>query len=365
MNKGRKIFFIIIISLFVIGVVSLMSGVIYYYNSLGSFEKEENGKEIKVQIPEGTSVAKIAEILKEKQIIKNPFTFKVYLKLNNKINLQAGTYLFNNGKENVEQIVTKLNTGEVFDESVTITFVEGKNMRYIAEMISKHTNNTEDDVFELLSDSEYIDSLVNEYWFITEEVTDENIYYPLEGYLLPDTYTFKNKNINVKEIFSHILGYTEKYLSAHREEIEETGLTVHQLLTLASIAELEGANLEDRQEIIGVFFNRLDEEMTLGSDVTTYYAVKKEMADGDLTKKEINIDNPYNTRNSNMAGYIPIGPISNPSRESIEAAITPKETDALYFVADKNKKIYFSKNYKEHQEMIKDLKDANLWYEYE
>lgn len=364
MNKMKKIFFIIVLGLFIIGVITLMSCVIYYYNSLGSFEKAENGKEIKVQIAEGTSIAQIAELLNEKQVIKNPFTFKVYLKLNNKINLQAGTYIFNNGKENLEQVVNKLNKGEVFDESVTITFVEGKNMRYIAKTISEHTNNTEDDVFGILEDTEYINSLIDEYWFITDEITDENIYYSLEGYLLPDTYTFKNKNISVKEIFNHILGYTDKYLSAHREEIEETGLTIHQLLTLASIAELEGSNFEDRQEIIGVFYNRLDKEMTLGSDVTTYYAVKKEMAEGDLTKEEINIDNPYNTRNSNMAGYIPIGPIDNPSKEAIDATINPKETDAFYFVADKNKKVYFSKNYKEHQTMIKDLKDANLWYEY-
>lgn len=364
MNKVKKIFFVIVVGLFVIGVITFMSCIIYYYNSLGCFEKEENGKDIKVQIAEGTSISQIAEILNEKQIIKNPFTFKVYLKLNNKINLQAGTYIFNNGKDNLEQVVTKLNTGDIFDESVTITFVEGKNMRYIAKIISQHTNNTEENVFEVLADSEYIKSLIDEYWFITEEITDENIYYPLEGYLLPDTYTFKNKNISVKEIFNYILGYTDKYLSAHREEIEETGLTIHQLLTLASIAELEGSNFEDRQEIIGVFYNRLDKKMTLGSDVTTYYAVKKDMADGDLTKKEINIDNPYNTRNSNMAGYIPIGPIDNPSKEAIEATINPKETDAFYFVADKNKKVYFSKNYKEHQTMIKDLKDANLWYEY-
>lgn len=364
MNKVKKIFLVVVFGLFIIGVIAFMSGIIYYYNSLGCFEKSENGQEVKVQIAEGTSIAEIAELLNEKKIIKNPFTFKVYLKLNNKINLQAGTYVFNNGKDNLEQVVTKLNMGEVFDESVTITFVEGKNMRYIAKTISEHTNNTEEEVYEILEDSEYIKSLIDEYWFITEEITDENIYYPLEGYLFPDTYTFKNKNISVKEIFNHILGYTDKYLSSHRAEIEEAGLTVHQLLTLASIAELEGSNFEDRQEIIGVFYNRLEKQMTLGSDVTTYYAVKKEMADGDLTKAEINIDNPYNTRNSNMAGYIPIGPIDNPSKDSIEATIKPKETDAYYFVADKNKKVYFSKDYKEHQTMIKDLKDANLWYEY-
>lgn len=365
MNRSKKIIFMVILGLFIIGVISFMSGIIFYYNSLGTFEKEDNGKDIKITIPEGTSIAEISNLLEENKVIKNDFTFKVYLKLNNKTNLQAGTYVFNNGKENVEQIVTKLNKGEVFDETVTITFIEGKNMRYIAKTIAENTNNTEDAVYELLEDTEYINSLIEKYWFITEEFSDESIYYPLEGYLLPDTYTFVNKDITVKEIFSHILNYTDKYLSAHREDIENTGLTVHQLLTLASITELEGSNYEDRQEIIGVFYNRLNKDMSLGSDVTTYYAVKKEMADGDLTSEEINIDSPYNTRNSNMAGYIPIGPICNPSKESIEATIFPIETDALYFVADKNKKVYFSENYKEHQSMIKDLKESNLWYVYE
>ncbi len=365
MNKKGKIVFIIILGLFIIGVISLMGCVIFYYNSLGTFEKEENGKDIKIEIPEGTSVAKIANILEENQVVKNAFTFKVFLKLNNKVSLQAGTYMFNNGKENVEQIVTKLNSGEIFDETVTITFIEGKNMRYIAKLIAENTNNTEDAVYELLEDEDYINSLIDEYWFITEEITDENIYYPLEGYLLPDTYTFTNKDISVKEIFAHILSYTDKYLSSHREDIENTGLTVHQLLTLASITELEASTYEDRQEIIGVFYNRLNEDMSLGSDVTTYYAVQKEMSEGDLTAEDLKVESLYNTRLSSMKGKIPIGPIDNPSKESIEATMFPIETDALYFVADKNKKVYFSENYKEHQNIIKDLKEANLWYTYE
>ena len=141
-------------------------------------------------------------------------------------------------------------------------------------------------------------------------------------------------------------------------------LTVHQLLTLASVAELEGSTLEEREEIVGVFYNRLDQNMSLGSDVTTYYAVGKELSDGDLTAKEIATENLYNTRAENMKGKIPIGPIGNPSKISIEAVIHPKETSALYFVSDKNKKVYFTDTYEEHQNLIKNLKESNLWYEY-
>lgn len=364
MSKSVKIILIIILAIFIIGVLSLMGCVVFYYNSLDPVNSQDAGENIKIEIPEGTSIAEISNKLAENGVIKNSFTFKVYLKLNNKTNLQAGKYEFNNGTDNVESIVKKLNSGKILDEAVTITFVEGKNMRYIARTIAENTANTEDSVFELLENKEYIQSLVNDYWFITDEVEHDNIYYPLEGYLLPDTYKFENKEISVKDIFKKILDYTDKYLTAHREEIEETGLTVHQLLTLASITELEGSTKEERAEIVGVFYNRLAEGMSLGSDVTTYYAVKKDMAEGDLTQKEIKTESLYNTRADNMKGLIPIGPIGNPSKDSIEATINYKQTDALYFVSDINKKVYFTKTYQDHLDLIQNLKDTNLWYTY-
>ena len=84
------------------------------------------------------------------------------------------------------------------------------------------------------------------------------------------------------------------------------------------MAEMEGKSTEDRSEIIGVFLNRIDKGMSLGSDVTTYYAFGVDMAKNDLTVKQLNTYNPYNTRGPNMEGKIPIGPICNPSRSAIE-----------------------------------------------
>jgi UPF0755 protein len=104
--------------------------------------------------------------------------------------------------------------------------------------------------------------------------------------------------------------------------------------------------------------------MSLGSDVTTYYAFGVDMADGDLTKDQINTYNPYNTRGPNMNGKIPIGPICNMSKSAIEAAINPTATDNLYFVADKNGKVYFTKTNDEHNEKIAELKEEGLWFTY-
>ena len=116
---------------------------------------------------------------------------------------------------------------------------------------------------------------------------------------------------------------------------------------MASLAELEGKSLEDRKEIIGVFFNRIYDGMSLGSDVTTYYAFKVDMGDRDLTVKELNSENPYNTRGPNMSGKIPIGPICNPELSCIKAATHPTASDYYFFVADKYGNIYYTKTNKE------------------
>ena len=104
--------------------------------------------------------------------------------------------------------------------------------------------------------------------------------------------------------------------------------------------------------------------MSLGSDVTTYYAFKIDLGERDLYKSEINNPNPYNTRSSANAGKLPVGPICNPSSTSILATIEYSSNDYLYFVADKNMKVYFTKTDAEHNKIINELKSSGLWYEY-
>ena len=130
------------------------------------------------------------------------------------------------------------------------------------------------------------------------------------------------------------------------------------------MVESEGVSLEDRKNIAGVFINRLNKNMALGSDVTTYYASKIELGERDLYMSEINSDNPYNTRSAKNAGKLPVGPICNPSKGAIEAVISYTPNDYLYFVADKNMKVYFTKTDAEHNKKIQELKKQGLWFEY-
>ena len=131
-------------------------------------------------------------------------------------------------------------------------------------------------------------------------------------------------------------------------------------MTLASIIELEAGNA-DRKDVAGVFYNRLDANWTLGSDVTTYYGSKIDDFSYSLTKNELNdCSNKYNTRCNKNAG-LPVGPISNPGKVSIEATINPNSHDYYYFVADCKGKTYLTKNSSEHANIINKLKNENNW----
>ncbi len=353
----------ILVTLIIIILVIPLFIILFYKSGMSPVNNKNNTESIRVEIPEGSTLKQIAKILKENNVIKSDLVMIIYSRFNEVKALKAGKYDLNNS-EDMKTIISHIENGDVANDDVKITFIEGKNMRWIAKLIAEKTNNTEQDVYELLKDEKYIDSLIEKYWFLTDEIKDSRVYYPLEGYLLPDTYNFENEDVSVEEIFSVQLSFMEKYLNSIKTDIDNSNLTVHQILTLASMAELEGKSLEDRKEIIGVFFHRLNIGMSLGSDVTTYYAFKVDMGERDLTYKEINTENPYNTRGPNMNGKIPVGPIDNPSKTAIEATINYTETDNLYFVADKNGKAYFTPNYNEHQKIINKLKKDGLWYTY-
>ena len=253
-----------------------------------------------------------------------------------------------------------LNQDNIENEGITITFVEGKRLSYFIEQISKNFNYTNEEIHDKLNDRNYLESLINKYWFLSDKIFNEDIYEPLEGYLYPETYNF-SKNVTIEEIIKTMLDQSDKVFSKYKSLIDESSYSINELVTLASIVESEGIYVSDRKNIAGVFYNRLDTGMPLGSDVTTYYAFKEELGTRDLTKKEINTYNPYNTRGPKMEGKLPVGAISNFSLSSFEAVLEPIDNDYYYFVADNTGKTHFTKNYTEHQKIIKELKNAGKW----
>ncbi len=353
MKKKVKIT-IIIIS--IIAVLLIAASILYMILSM-PVDKNSN-KKIEVVVEQGMSTKQIAKLLEKKNIIRSSSFFLIYLKLNKCDSLKAGPYDFTKSM-NVKQVKEKLCGGKVKKDSIKVTFKEGKRLTSYISLISEKFNINEEEVKNTFNNKEYLKELINKYWFLTDEILNENIYYPLEGYLYPETYEF-NKKSNTKEIITRLLDQTDKVLTPYKNQITTSGKSVHYYLTMASIAELEGLNEKDRKMIVGVFNNRINKGMNIGSDVTTYYGLQKPMT-SDLTAQEFAQPNAYNTRASNMAGKPPVGPICSPSKSSIEAAINPTASDYLFFVADKNGKVYYTKTNREHEQTIKEIKQAGNW----
>lgn len=357
-NFKIKLFIIMIILVLTVVIVALG----WYKMATSPVSQESNIVEFEVE--QGAGLGQVAEDLAKDGIIRDANAAKIYNKLSGGIVLQAGTYELDSSLD-MKTILSQISMGGVVDNSINLTFVEGESVKEYADVIANNTDNSADDVLKLMKDEAYIDSLIDKYWFLTEDIKNPDIYYPLEGYLAPNTYKFVNKKVSIQEIIETMLDQTEKELEPYRQQMENSSRSIHQIMTLASVAEWEGKTSEDRAQIIGVFENRLAKGMSLGSDVTTYYAFDVDMASSDLTVKQLNTANPYNTRGPGMEGKLPVGPIGNPSVDSIEATLNYTTTDAYYFVADKNGKVYFTKTDAEHQAKVAELKAAGLWHTYQ
>lgn len=354
-----------LVAILILIIVILLIPLIIYRNNLKPVDSK-NPKQVNVQISEGASGKSIAKKLKDAGVIRNENAFRRFAK-SSFPKFKAGTYLITTDKS-ADDIVKMMVNGEVSKNIVNIQLIEGKTFKDLAKIISEKLGIPEDEVIKKGRDKEYLKTLISNYWFLTDEILDDNIYYPLEGYLFPDTYTFDKSNCSVEIVFKEMLKETEKKLKQYNDFKGTKNLGIHQVLTLASVVEKETLPKSDRDLVATIFMNRLSKKMNLGSDVTTYYANNVEMGKRDLRVSEINKKNPYNTRGPNMEGKLPIGPICMPSEESIIAAIDMatayKPTSDLFFVSDKNGKIYSSSTNKEHEEIIAKLRKEGLWYEF-
>ncbi len=319
---------VVLVAVIIIGLCGI------YKYMLSPIGKET--KTIEVEIPANSSRATIAKILKEKKLIRDENFFLLYVKLFKIADMKAGYYDLSKNMS-TEDLVEELRKGSTKNpHEIQITFQEGITMRQIATIISNKTENSYEAVLEKSNDPTYLKKLIEKYWFIDESVLQEGIYYGLEGYLFPDTYSLTNKEVDVEYIFDKMLEGMARVLEPYKEDMEKSPYTVHQILSLASMVEKESATVTDRSKVASVFYNRLKTNMSLGSDVTTRYAFKVDDPKQRLTTIQYNTPNPYNTRvtDGSMNGKLPIGPICTISKTSLEASIHPEETNYLFFIAN-------------------------------
>lgn len=347
MNKTKKV-------LLIAGaiVIAILVCLIITYNVLLN-PVSKNYESVTFVVKKGEGKQEIIDNLKESNLIKSKYVTLFYILLNGNKNIQAGSYDFSRNMS-TKEIIESLNKGDVImkkRDSVRITFVEGITLKKYLELVAENTNLEYDVIIKDINNETFLKELINNYWFLTDDILDKDIYYALEGYLFPNTYEFY-KNTSLREVITKMLDETKKRLEPLQDKIKNSGYSVHEILTIASIAEKEANSKSDRRKVAQVVYKRLELNMSLGMDVTSYYGAGKDMKEK-LTLADLNDNNPYNTRLVTFLG-LPVGPICNPSIESIEAALDPADTNYIYFFADvKTGKVYFTDNLEEFEQFKK------------
>ncbi len=337
-KKRRRVAFVVIIALF----VCCVSVYAYISSALKPIDRSKK-QEIVVEIPKGSSTSKIGEILEGKGAIKNGTVFSIYAKAKSK-NLQAGTYLLHTSM-NVDEVMEQMSSGNVHRPvAYKITIKEGAQVVEIADMIAKELKWNKDDVVRQLNDKSFVQKLQQKYpALLTNKIFDSNIKYPLEGYLYPATYSFYKKDTTLEEIVTAMLEKTNALIVQNEAKMKKKNFDVHQLLTLSSLIEEEATGFTDRQKIASVFYNRLAKGMPLQTDPTVLYALGKHKER--VLYKDLKVNSPYNTY---VVKGLPVGPIANSGKHSVQAALEPAQTDYYYFLAAPNGEVYYAKTLEEH-----------------
>lgn len=213
---------------------------------------------------------------------------------------------------------------------------------------------------EHIHDEKFIKELMDKYpELLSNEILNEELYVPLEGYLFAGTYDIYEEEPSVKSIIEMMVERTDSLMQLKMEEIDESSLSIHEILTLASVVERESKFSEDRPKVAQVYFNRLKQDMKLQSDITAFYGIEHKAV---VTYDDIEIDTPYNTY---VIEGLPIGPIASPSEEAIDAVLNPEGEDfsKLYYFSRPNGETFYSDTLEEHNRIKEQYRHE--WYELE
>lgn len=285
-------------------------------------------------VKKGSGLRVVAIELSRRRLIKSKDLFMLWaiLKGGTK-DIKAGEYSLNQSMAPV-RIFNILSTGAI--KTYALTIPEGLTAEQIADLLAKKN---------LVNIEEFIPLVMDKTLAASFHIDGTS----LEGYLFPDTYII-SRDIGARQLIDLMIKRFQKIFSALIEDKEPAPsglLPVKEIVTLASIVEKEAGLAKERPIIASVFLNRLKKRMRLESDPTVIYGLKN--FDGNLKKKDLRTPSPYNT----YLNYgLPPGPIANPGRESLMAALNPAETDYLYFVSKNDGSHYFSTTLSEHNKAV-------------
>ena len=295
----------------------------------------DNEHRVQVKIREGISTAEIADRLAEKGVIDSPLKFRILARIYGYDNkLRPGAYSFTVGMSD-DEVFAKLLTGE--KRLIKFTVPEGFGVKEIAARLAN---------LDLVDKDEFLKAAANfaPYDYMRKR---RDVFFATEGFLFPETYSVEN-DVEVDELLTLMTKtFDEKLTPTMRTQAEKLGLSVYDLITLASLVEREVRFPEDRPIVAQVFLKRLKLNMPLQTDATLQYLM--DTPKEDVSIEDTQIDSPYNTY---QHLGLPPGPIASPGMDAIEAVLHPADTDYLYFVADRSGHNHYANTYEEHMNLV-------------
>jgi len=315
----------------------------YVTGAIGPVD-ENNEEEVEVVIPIGSTPTAIGEILEEEGVISSATMFRYYIRFQNESGFQAGEYRFSPSMS-MDEVIVKLKDGKVYEGyAISFTIPEGLWLEDIFVRIAEETNLDVDELEEKARDEDYLEELIDRYGMLEDDILDEQIREPLEGYMFPARYDFTDEELTVEQVIESMLDRTA---AIYEQNVADSNQSFHELLTKASIIEGESRTDEERLTISGVIENRLNISMSLQMDPTVAYSHGEHLSR--TLNEHLEIDSPYNTYK--ISG-LPIGPINNPGEASILAALEPETHGYLYFYHSPDGDVYFNEDYSDHQNIV-------------
>lgn len=339
----------LILIIAIILVVIITGGTLIYLSGIGAVDSNDE-EPVTVNVPSGSGASAIVQILDENGLVKNKTFAKIHARIGGYDSLQANTYIFNKSMT-LPEMFDAINTGDFnYLSKEKLTVREGLTIPQVAEAIASELPFSKEEIISKWADEAYLKELIDQYWFLTDDILNKDIKYPLEGYLYPETYFITEDEPTIESITVMMLDMMDTQLSSIKDEIEGSKYSIHELLTLSSIVERESSNVSEAMpEVAGVFINRLNKGISLGSDVTVNYIFEKDGVE--LTQSQLDSDNKYNTRK--FTG-LPPGPICSVNLNAVDSVLNYKKTDNMFFYATPEGEIIFSKTVSEHNKAVEE-----------
>ncbi|MDD2785364.1 MAG: endolytic transglycosylase MltG [Patescibacteria group bacterium] len=296
---------------------------------------------VPVNIPEGATARQVGDVLAQKGIIVSSSGYRVYSYIDAAArNPRAGDYAVVPGSS-YRDLARQFSVGPARDE-ITVRILEGFSLRDIGAELNEWGVKTIawNDLAGSVKQNKKFSPALREQFEFLKDLPDNAT---LEGYLFPDTYRVWKDQLPLGFVLKQLQEFG-KQTDGYNLEAAKQGRKLHDVVILASILEKEGRTLEEKTMIAGIFLNRIKVGMRLQSDATVNYVT--DAGRSRPTLDDLAADSPYNTY---MHAGLPPGPICNPGKDSLGAALHPAPNDYYYYLHDADGKIYYARNIEEHK----------------